>query len=53
MSTIKIFKDTQANSIFIEDANGAQFINSLQASIPNGDDKVFISDLAKADRLSF
>jgi hypothetical protein len=47
MSTIKIFKDTQANSIFIEDANGAQFINSLQASIPNGDDKVFISDLAK------
>lgn len=47
MSTIKIFKDQSANSIFIEDANGAQFINSLQASIPNADDKVFITDLAK------
>ncbi|NRA78748.1 MAG: LamG domain-containing protein [Pseudoalteromonas sp.] len=47
MSNIKIFKDNEANSIFIEDANGAQFVNSLQASIPNGDDKVFITDLAK------
>ena len=46
MSTIKIFKDSEANSIFIEDANGSQFLNSLQASI-NGSDLVFISDLAK------
>ena len=46
MSTIKIFKDNEANSIFIEDANGSQFLNSLQASI-NGSDLVFITDLAK------
>jgi len=47
MSTIKVFKDQSANSIFIEDANGAQFLNSLQASIPNNDDLVQIEDLAK------
>lgn len=47
MSEITIYKDISANSIFIEDANGAQFLNSLQASIPNADDKVFITDLAK------
>jgi len=46
MSTIKIFKDNEANSIFIEDANGSQFINSLQASV-NGNNLVFITDLAK------
>ena len=46
MSTIKIFKDSEANSIFIEDANGSQFLNSLQASV-NGNDLVFITDLAK------
>ena len=33
MSTIKVFKDESANSIFIEDANGAQFLNSLQATL--------------------
>ena len=33
---IKIYKDTSANAIFIEDANGAQFINSLQATVSNG-----------------
>ena len=32
--SIKIYKDEAANSIFIEDANGAQFLNSLQASVP-------------------
>jgi len=42
---IKIYKDLEANSIFIEDANGAQFINSLQASVPV--DKVTITDLAR------
>ena len=43
--SIKIYKDVSANSIFIEDANGAQFLNSLQASVPL--DKVTISDLAR------
>lgn len=43
--TIKVYKDSAANSIFIEDANGAQFLNSLQASITNG--KILITDLAK------
>ena len=47
MSTIKVYKDASANSIFIEDANGAQFLNSLQATIPNNDDLVQIADLAK------
>ncbi len=43
--SIKIYKDASANSIFIEDANGAQFLNSLQASVPV--DKVTITDLAR------
>ena len=43
--SIKIYKDLEANSIFIEDANGAQFLNSLQASAPG--DKVTIKDLAR------
>jgi len=43
--SIKIYKDTAANSIFIEDANGAQFLNSLQATVPV--DKVNITDLAR------
>ena len=43
--SIKIYKDDGANSIFIEDANGAQFLNSLQASVPV--DKVNITDLAR------
>ena len=47
MSTIKVFKDQSANSIFIEDANGAQFLNSLQATI-NGNNLVQIEDLAKS-----
>jgi hypothetical protein len=33
---ITIYKDSSANAIFIEDANGVQFINSLQATIDNG-----------------
>ena len=45
MSQIKIYKDAAANSIFIEDANGAQFVNSLQASVP--DTTVTITDLAR------
>ena len=43
---VKIYKDDSANSIFIEDANGAQFLNSLHASV-NADDLVNIDDLAK------
>jgi hypothetical protein len=43
--SIKIYKDTAANSIFIEDANGAQFLNSLQATVPI--DKINIRDLAR------
>jgi len=43
---VKIYKDDSANSIFIEDANGAQFLNSLHASV-NADDLVNIEDLAK------
>ena len=43
--SIKVFKDSSANSIFIEDANGAQFLNSLQASVSL--DKIMITDLAK------
>lgn len=45
MSTVKVFKDQDANSIFIEDANGAQFLNSLQAVESTGN--VTINDLAK------
>lgn len=44
--TVKIYRDDAANSVFIEDANGAQFLNSLQASV-NGDDLVSIQDIAK------
>ena len=47
--SIKVFKDSSANSIFIEDANGAQFLNSLQASVTV--DKIVITDLAKQIKL--
>jgi len=42
---IVIYKDSSANAIFIEDANGVQFINSLQAIIQNG--HCSIKDLAR------
>jgi len=47
--TIKIYRDDDARSIFFEDANGAQFPNSLQA-ILNGEDntKVSVVDLSKS-----
>ena len=44
MSTI-IYKDSEANAIFIEDANGAQFLNSLHATVDNN--LVSITDTAK------
>ena len=43
--SIVIYKDTAANSIFIEDANGAQFLNSLQATVPTT--QITIKDLAR------
>ena len=42
---IKIYKDSNANAIFIEDSNGVQFLNSLQATVPI--DTVTITDLAR------
>ena len=33
---ITIYKDASANAIFIEDANGVQFLNSLQTTVENG-----------------
>ncbi len=41
---ITIYKDNGANAIFIEDANGVQFLNSLQAINSTG---VSIHDLAR------
>jgi len=42
---IKVYKDDSANAIFLEDANGVQFLNSLQAVIIEG--LVHVIDLAK------
>lgn len=42
---IKIYKDSSANAVFIEDANGVQFINSLQATIDSG--LISVRDLAR------
>lgn len=45
---IKIYRDDAANSIFLQDANGAQFTNSLQAILNDTDDTlVSVRDLAK------
>jgi len=43
---IKLFRDDEAKSIFIEDNNGAQFPNSLQAT-KNSDNTIAITDLAR------
>jgi len=42
---ITIYKDDAANAIFIEDANGVQFLNSLQATVDGSD--CSIHDLAR------
>jgi len=42
---IKIYKDNAANAIFIGDANGVQFLNSLQATVESS--LVTIIDLAR------
>ena len=42
---IKIYKDSEANAIFIEDANGVQFLNSLRTTVEDG--VCTIHDVAK------
>lgn len=44
---ITIYKDPQANAIFISDANGVQFLNSLQATSDPGTTTVSITDIAR------
>lgn len=43
--SIIIYKDNAANAIFIEDSNGVQFLNSLQATVDNS--MCAIHDLAR------
>ena len=43
--SIVIYKDNAANAIFIEDSNGVQFLNSLQATVDNS--TCAIHDLAR------
>ena len=46
--SIIIYRDSQANAIFVEDANGVQFLNSLQAILINPlDTFLSIKDLAR------
>ncbi len=46
--SIIIYRDTQANAIFVEDANGVQFLNSLQAILINPlDTFLSVKDLAR------
>lgn len=46
---IKIYRDDNAQSIFLEDANGAQFPNSLQAVLSHDDNsRISIVDLARS-----
>lgn len=44
---ITIYRDNSANAIFIEDANGVQFLNSLHATCEATGDDVSITDLAR------
>ena len=45
---IKIYRDLDANAIFIEDANGAQFLNSLQATQDDpSSDLISVRDIVK------
>ena len=43
---IRLYRDDEARSIFIEDDNGAQFTNSLQA-VKHSDDTISVRDLAR------
>jgi len=47
--TIKIYKDQNAGAVFIENANGVQFLNSLQATMDDpADVKINITNLSKS-----
>lgn len=39
--TVKIYRDDAANAVFVEDNNGAQFLNNLQAVTDSPSDAVF------------
>ena len=46
--TVTVYKDQDANAVFIENANGVQFLNSLQATMDDPSDVVVnVQDLSK------
>ena len=46
--SVVVYRDTAANAIFVEDANGVQFLNSLQSYLVNPSDVVLsVKDLAR------
>ncbi len=46
--TFKVYKDQDANAVFIENANGVQFLNALQATMDDPSDVVVnVQDLSK------
>ncbi len=46
--SIKIYKDLNAGAVFVENSNGVQFLNSLQATMDDPTDvKINIHDLSK------
>ncbi len=52
--TTKIYKDVAANAIFVEDNNGAQFLNNLQVVMDDPDDSTFhVRDKSKDNYLFY
>ena len=52
--TVKIYKDVSANAIFVEDNNGAQFLNNLQAVMDTPTDTALhIRDKSRANYLFY
>lgn len=50
--TVKIYRDPDANAVFIENSNGVQFLNTLQATMEDpSDTTVNIVDLSKGIEL--
>lgn len=46
--TVKVYKDQDAGAVFIENSNGVQFLNSLQATMDDPSDVVInVKDLSK------
>jgi len=46
--TVTVYKDQDANAVFIENSNGVQFLNSLQATMDSPSDFVInVQDLSK------